>query len=151
MSLLSKNDESGFTLLETLIVLGITSSLIVISSASLLHWKQSYEANQFFDVFKSDILFLQQIAMDSGDYYYLFIQPDENAYEIRKGGYGKVIRRRLFPKSWSVQLLTLSMPLSFTPHGQIRNPGSFLILTKEKTYKIVFPFGKGRGYVVTQS
>ncbi|UFT97768.1 prepilin-type N-terminal cleavage/methylation domain-containing protein [Radiobacillus kanasensis] len=147
---LNRNSR-GFTLIETIVVLSISISLMVIGHASIIQWKESYETDAFFDVFKSDILYLQQRTMVSGDYYYMLIKPDEHIYEIRKGGYGALVRIRSIPENWEVRLQTLSMPLSFTIKGQVRQPGSFTILTGDESYKVIFPFGKGRSYVVSQS
>ncbi|MDL4841557.1 competence type IV pilus minor pilin ComGD [Aquibacillus rhizosphaerae] len=140
--------EQGFTLIETLIVLSIVSLFLVIGLSFQSHSLYQNQANQFFRLFQSDVLYLQQISMVSRDNAYLTILPNEHSYEIKTGGLGEVLVKREYPKNWLVDLNTLSAPISFTINGTIKKPGMFYVKTPTRKYSIYFPFGKGRSYII---
>ncbi|MRH43137.1 prepilin-type N-terminal cleavage/methylation domain-containing protein [Aquibacillus halophilus] len=141
-------NAKGFTLLEVLVVL--SASLLLLSIGSIIHTNilQNYQKEQFFRLFQSDLLHMQQITFIKREMLYLTIQPDQHNYIIRRAGTGKTIVKRDIPNNWHIQLVTLSMPISYTYSGTIKNPGMFTIKTDDSQYDVYFPFGKGRNYVV---
>ena len=142
------NNQKGFTLVELLIVLSTLSILLVIGASFQTNTYNTYQLNRWYQLFDSDVLYMQQQTLLKRNNLYLIIKPDTKSYEIRQGGRGDVVIERKIPQNWDVKLYTLSMPLSFSIQGTIKNPGMFQILIDDKEYAIYFPFGKGRSYIV---
>ncbi|GGM31641.1 competence protein ComG [Paraliobacillus quinghaiensis] len=142
------NNQKGFTLIEILIVLSTLSILLVIGASLQTNTYDTYQLNRWYQLFESDVLYMQQQTLLKRNNLYLIIKPDTKSYEIRQGGRGKVLVERQIPHNWEVKLYTLSMPLSFSIQGTIKEPGMFLIIIDDKEFAIYFPFGKGRSYIV---
>ncbi|WP_072887601.1 hypothetical protein [Ornithinibacillus halophilus] len=58
---------------------------------------------------------------------------------------GKSISREL-PKNWRITDVTIDN-ISFNQYGTVVYSGSVLIQSPKNYYRIIFPPGKGRGYV----
>ncbi|WP_117169233.1 competence type IV pilus minor pilin ComGD [Paraliobacillus sediminis] len=140
--------ESGFTIVELLIVLSILSVLLIIGTNLHIKSYQNYQFNQWHQIFESDILFMQKLSITSMGNVYMLIKPSSHNYEIRSGGLGEIIIKRPIPEEWEIKLHTLSMPLTFSPNGTIQQPGRFQIITPTTRYDITFSFGKGRSYLI---
>lgn len=145
--MLTKN-EKGFTLIELLVVLSILTILLLIGNSLQIKTLEHNQMKQFYQSFQSDLLYMQQYTIVMKENIQLFIKPDSHYYEIRKRGTGKLLIRRTIPTNWNVKLNTLTMPLSFSLNGTIKNPGTLIVETKQQTYTIIFPFGKGRSYMI---
>ncbi|WP_226035032.1 competence type IV pilus minor pilin ComGD [Aquibacillus saliphilus] len=141
-------NTNGFTLIEVLIVLSASIVLLSIGSLFQTHVIKHYQEDQFLQLFQSDVLYMQYITLIKRETFNMTIHPDQHNYIIRKGGTGKIITKRNIPSNWNVQLMTLTMPISFTFNGTIKNPGMFSIKTGESHYQVFLPFGKGRGYII---
>ncbi|WP_407268376.1 competence type IV pilus minor pilin ComGD [Radiobacillus sp. PE A8.2] len=139
--------QHGFTLIETLITLSITITLLSLGFSVQIHVLDEYKTKKFFEMFESDMLYLQQLSVTNQEYAYMTISPTKNSYTIKKGGFGTVLRNRKIPDDWNIILHTLSMPISFSYYGNIKKPGMFTLETKTKLYAIYCPLGKGRCYV----
>ena len=77
-----KLNQSGFTLIESIIVLSI---FLLIASLSIFLIKPHYllfEKERFISIFKSDILFSQQYAISQQKRLLVFIDSGENYYYI---------------------------------------------------------------------
>ncbi|WP_112181301.1 competence type IV pilus minor pilin ComGD [Paraliobacillus zengyii] len=142
------NKDSGFTIIELLIVLSILSILLVIGTTFHIKTYQTYQFNRWYQIFESDIMFMQQQTIASMGSFYMLIKPSSHTYEIRNGGLGEIIIERPIPDTWEIKLDTLTMPLSFSTNGTVKQPGKFQIRTPSNSYDITFPFGKGRSYLV---
>ncbi|SDN07577.1 competence type IV pilus minor pilin ComGD [Sediminibacillus halophilus] len=136
----------GFTFIEVMIVLGCLVTLTAVGITLPLHLLEKQETKDFFQLFDSDLIYLQQSAMLSSERNALYLDPKGHKYTIRTGGTAKVILERKIPKSWKIELRTLKIPLSFNSKGTIKQPGTMIIYTDRKRYKVVFPLGKGRHY-----
>lgn len=144
------NKEAGFTFIEILLVL---SAFLVISSIGFavpVNLIQKQETTQFLNGFQQDILYLQEFNMYEEATAYLTIDPLNSSYSIRKSGSGKIILLRKVPKHVQVDLRTLKQPITYMKNGTIKNPGTMVIKTNTESYKIIFPFGKGRSYIEKQ-
>lgn len=60
---LKKRNEAGFTLIETLIVLALICTFILLPTIALKNWQQQLEKNFFYYQFEKSILHLQQVAI----------------------------------------------------------------------------------------
>ncbi len=136
----------GFTFIEVMIVLGSMVALTAVGIALPVHMLEKQKTNDFFQLFDSDLIYLQQSAMLSSEKCALYIDAEHHEYTIRTGGTGEVILTRKIPENWRIELRTLKMPLSFNSKGTIKRPGTMIIHTGRSRYKVVFPLGKGRHY-----
>nr|WP_275580684.1 competence type IV pilus minor pilin ComGD [Aquibacillus albus] len=142
------NKQSGFTLIEVIIVLSMISFIISIGGAFQYHVIDQYKTRHFIQIFQDDILYMQKRTTVTRDNIYMVIEPEKNLYVIKQGPVGKSIVTREIPKTWDINLRTLTMPISFTTNGTIKNPGTFTIDTTYSSYDVSFPFGKGRCYII---
>lgn len=140
--------ESGFTIVELLIVLSILSTLLVIGTTFHIKTYQNYQFNRWYQIFESDLLFMQQLSITSMGNVYMLIKPSSHTYEIKHGGLGEIVIKRPIPDAWEIKLHTLSMPLSFSNNGTVKLPGKVQIISGTTRYDITFPFGKGRSYLI---
>ncbi|QTM99817.1 hypothetical protein ERJ70_11210 [Sediminibacillus dalangtanensis] len=136
----------GFTFIEVMVVLSCIVVLTAVGTTLPLHLFEKQETNDFFQLFDSDLIYLQQSAMLSSERNALYLDPEGHEYTIRTGGTARIILSRKIPKSWNIELRTLKMPLSFNSKGTIKQPGTMIIHTNKRRYKVVFPLGKGRHY-----
>jgi len=137
-------DKNGFTLLEVMIVLAIWSVLLLLTTPIIFSQIDKQEEHRFFEVFQSDVLYIQSLAMVSKEEE-VRIKFYDQSYSILQGR-NKTVARAI-PSDWQVNTRILSS-ISFNEKGTIRQPGTIEIKTTRDTYHIIFPFGKGRCYIV---
>lgn len=138
--------QHGFSLLEVIFVLAVWSIIILISAPLTYSIIDSQQERQFFTTLQADIFYIQNLAIGSDEY--VRIVFDETNYRIRRNT-GKPIAIRHYPKDWKINKRTLDT-ISFNENGTIRFPGTMSFKTKQETYRVVFPLGKGRGYIEKQ-
>ena len=139
--------EGGFTLMETLVVLSVTITLMTIGATVQVHVMDEYRTEQFFKQFQMDVLYMQQHTTTTSELLYLNFNPTLRYYEVKTAGIGKSILKRPLPKNWIVDMQTMKA-ITFSANGTIKNPGVFRIHSQTSTFLINFPFGKGRCYIV---
>lgn len=139
------NRANGFTFIEMLFVLGIISFLFVLSTPIVFNVLDQQQEKQFLNTFEFDVLYAQRLAMQSKSI--VRINFSRQQYTILSDE--KVVTRRRIPNDWDINLRTMNQ-LSFDDQGRIREPGTMSIKTPRAEYHVIFPFGKGRGYVVEQ-
>ncbi|WP_190279503.1 competence type IV pilus minor pilin ComGD [Ornithinibacillus gellani] len=136
-------NEKGFTLIEMLLVLVIWSIIVLLGAPLVSSIIEQQEEKHFFNQLESDILYVQNMTIGTGEY--MRMHMHETKYDIIDRESGKRITRQL-PDGWKIQV-RVSPVISFSSFGVIKNPGSFTITTKNKKYSVVFRFGKGREYI----
>lgn len=143
-------NQNGFTLTEVLLVL--TAFLVLLSFGFTIPVKtiQQHEVSQFLTRFQQDILYLQEWNMYEEISAYMTIDPSKHQYSIRKNWTGDIIIQREIPEYMNIDLRTLKQPIYYTSNGTIKNPGVLMISAGNTSYKITFPFGKGRSYIEKQ-
>ena len=97
-----KFNQSGFTLIESLIVLSV---FLLIASLSIFLIKPHYllfEKERFISLFTSDILFSQQYAISQQRKLFVYIDPVENDYYVLDTETNKRIIDREIPASVKV-------------------------------------------------
>lgn len=134
--------------MEVLLVLTIIAVLTTVGFVFQINEIEKHRYKQFIKTFQSDVLFVQQMTVMTEETYFLLIDEEREIYTIRKSGLSSTIMTREFPDGWDISLLTLSSPVSFSFKGNIKNPGTLLVKTGNSKFKIIFPLGKGRGYIV---
>lgn len=137
-------NNQGFTLLEVLFVLSVWSLLILLSVPLLFTNIDHQVEKQFFETLESDILLVQTMShgkpTDNSS-----ITFNEKTYIVRTFGHHKQVMTRSYPDGWKTDGRSFKK-LSFK-NGNIRQPGTILLQSEEADYRIIFPLGKGRGYV----
>lgn len=137
-------NNNGFTLLEMLFVLSITSVILFLIPPFNHHIAESLKKEQFFTIFQSDVLYIQQMRSTTestirirffNDYYAVY-QEDSR------------IIKRDYPRGWNVDTRG-ERNLEFKRFGTLLSPRTIVFKTKQKNeYHLIFPLGKGRFYIV---
>lgn len=134
--------RNGFTLIEVLLSLVIMMIILLVISPFSTDIVEKKREEQFIEMLQADILLIQNLSMQTRKSTVIYFE--EGKYVILVGN--STFRTREFPKEWKITDDGIR-PLSFTPGGIIRRPGSLRIKMTHSYVKIVFPLGKGRGYV----
>jgi competence protein ComGD len=140
-------NRNGFTLLEMMIVLFVFFIIISISFFRIEPLINKHKIQSFFSQFEKDILFAQQYAISHSESIKLILYPDDNMYEIRSGGDGRLILHRTYDRNITIQLTTLGTNIIFRSNGNITKSGSLIVKHASQNYLVVFLLGKGRFYV----
>lgn len=147
------NNQSGFTLIESLIVLSV---FMLIASLSLIFLKPHYqflEKERFLSLFTSDILYSQQYAISNQTRLTVYIQPTERLIYVQRQYTFEYIVKREIPSSIKIEKGSLgSRTISFDilPDGGTTDFGTFFFIVGKERYKVVFQIGAGRFYVTRE-
>jgi len=137
------NKESAFTLIELLIVLLIVSivSLFILPSMhqTMIRQKQKH----FFELYSSDIFYIQNTKLYTDKY--AEIIPLNTHYNLNPSNEGI---KRMFPEE--LRKTNAQPDISFSRKGTIKQPYTYIYTSKDTKYSIIFPFGKGRSYLVEE-
>ncbi|GAA4066128.1 hypothetical protein GCM10022410_10730 [Amphibacillus indicireducens] len=149
MTLLTmKTNQTGFTLVEVLIILAMIQVIWFFSLYNYDKQPSQLSFDLWYQQFELDLLYLQKQSMATSNNYVIQFTPEQNKYEIRSSPIVPALKRREIPSDWQLSLPTLGNPISFSHTGQLRRPGTIRIETSNEMYFIYFPFGKGRSYYV---
>ncbi|WP_440895843.1 prepilin-type N-terminal cleavage/methylation domain-containing protein [Amphibacillus sp. Q70] len=140
--------ESGFSLIELLVVLAAISFILLISHHHYSNRKNEQDFKLWYQQFELDLILLQKQTMITNDYHALQFRSSLNIYDLRDDPFSSPQIRREIPEHWKLSMNTLNNPIRFTHEGNIRNPGTMRIEIGKNRYFIYFPFGKGRSYYV---
>ncbi|MFS0561928.1 prepilin-type N-terminal cleavage/methylation domain-containing protein [Terribacillus sp. 179-K 1B1 HS] len=136
------NKNGGYSLLELMIVLGLSSFLIAIGTGIHHHLLVKAEVNQFKQQLEQDLLYLQQYTrFDRTAKLYL----EKEKYEIYSGKLQEDVLVRKIPDGYAIKISPEAMSFAFSQSGTVLNPGSLTLYTPTGTEKLVFQLGKGRG------
>ncbi|KAA9026277.1 competence type IV pilus minor pilin ComGD [Niallia endozanthoxylica] len=158
MKNLQRSNQSGFTLIEMLLVLSIVLLISFISSILVSPQYLLYEKERFFSQFKADMLYSQQYAISQQKQLNVKIYLKENRYEVKEWTttYKPVIVREI-PKSIRIEKGTFPavgnvyMDFNLATNGRTNRFGTFYFLVDDnKRYKVTFQLGAGRLYVVEE-
>jgi competence protein ComGD len=140
--------QSGFTLIEMLMVLTIVSVLTVVAFPEMRSLIEVKQINYFIAQFKDDMLYAQQYAMAHKTPVAIVFYHEEPTYRItEENTFGRILLHRSYSPKLQIKLTTLQSPLIFSPNGNINKSGTIFVTYGKQTYKIVFLLGKGRCYV----
>ncbi|WP_428909101.1 competence type IV pilus minor pilin ComGD [Niallia sp. Krafla_26] len=148
-----KNNQFGFTLIETLIVLSV---FLLIASLSLFFLKPHYdfiEKERFVSLFTSDILYAQQYAISTQKGLYVFIEPNQRMYYVEEKYSQNYVVKRELPASIKLERGSLgvrTINFEILPDGGVTDFGTFFFIIGKKRYKVVFQIGAGRFYVTRE-
>ncbi len=146
-----KNNQAGFTLIESMIVLSI---FLLIVSLSLIFLKPHYyfeEKGRFISQFSSDILYAQQYAISNQTR--LVVRIETNKYSVKERFTNDVIIDRPISDSIKIERGSLgsqSNTFQILPDGGVTDFGTFFFVVGKERYKVVFQIGAGRFYIVKE-
>lgn len=136
------SSEGGFTLVEMLVVLAITTLISMFTLPLLSKTVVKQEHQQFFHHFASDMFLVQNETLyrESG-LYRLVTSRDRYRLYLPQAQ-----EPRYYPKSLAYAAGTIDS-YTFSRNGTLKNPTRFIYFYEDDIYTITYPFGKGRGYV----
>lgn len=132
--------EEGFTLLELLIVLTITS-VVALFALPKMYQTIIYQGHRHqLELFSSDVFYIQNYALFTAKS--IEIIPYKEKYSIVSSS--KQIER-IYPDD--LYLAYYPDRTMFTTRGVLKNPARYNFRHSNGQYIVTFPFGKGREYV----
>ncbi|WML40544.1 competence type IV pilus minor pilin ComGD [Neobacillus sp. OS1-2] len=143
-------NQKGFTLIESLLVLSI---FMIISSITVFSLKPQHsvmEDEAFITQLQADLLYSQQYAIShQHEVSVVFMQNEYRYYMLEQSGKPPIIDRNY---STNINLREGTIPLyfKFLGDGDVNKFGSFTIYTKRKSYQLTILIGEGRFYVKEQ-
>lgn len=135
------SNQRGFTMMEMLVVLAITSLLTIFLLPKLSETVRSQEQRHFFTLFESDNLFLQNQMLYRPTYGRINLY--RSSYVINLGNNDLIYRTLPEP----LHLTNPNYQISYASSGTIRQPYTYRYKYNNHVYRVVYPFGKGRFYV----
>lgn len=142
-----KTNESGFTLIESLIVLSI---FIIISYIAIFSFKPQYDRtliNKFLLEFQADMFFAQEYAISHQREVTITVDSAHFNYYIRDRVNLPLLIRRKYSKEIKISPGSLDLHYKFLPDGNVNQIGCFFISYKSDHYQFTILLGKGRFYV----
>ncbi|WP_168413128.1 competence type IV pilus minor pilin ComGD [Bacillus salacetis] len=137
--------QSGYTMLEMLIVLSISITLLFISSLSILPFYEHLTKKNFISLFKADLYYLQSYAINKKERVELRFYPYEAKYSGKVMGGENLVVRSL-PDGISQRPSSLNS-ITFYPNGNTDRFGIIYFKAGEDEIKVSFQIGQGRFHV----
>ncbi|MCD8508730.1 MAG: prepilin-type N-terminal cleavage/methylation domain-containing protein [Bacillus sp. (in: Bacteria)] len=138
--------QKGYTLIETLLVLLLITSLLLISIPNFEQSIHNKNIDYFFEQLEKDLYESQMKAMSEGIIVRVIFSSTHNNYTVREGTV--TTKTRHFPKGLTVGRGSLELTnLRYLPNGNISFAGSIIFRYKEDTYMLVFQLVRGRFYI----
>ncbi|RKQ37782.1 competence type IV pilus minor pilin ComGD [Oceanobacillus halophilus] len=134
--------KNGFTILEVLFVLAIVTTILLIQPIIPSLTLEKIQVNQFLSVFKSDILYTQNLSTTTEEYVRITLYPDN--YKIQRGS--TEIASRNYPKGMAIDDRNNAI-ISFKKTGTIVPRKKIKLTTEHTKHLITFPVGKGGIYI----
>jgi competence protein ComGD len=144
------NNQKGFTLIESLLVLSI---FMIISSVTVFALKPQHtviEDKAFLTQLKADLYYAQQYAISHQHEVSVVFMPDEYKYYMFLRTEQPRIVERNYSTNFYLKEGTIPLYFKFLNDGNVNKFGSFFIQTKNKSYRLTVLIGKGRFYVIEQ-
>ncbi|WP_144547667.1 competence type IV pilus minor pilin ComGD [Bacillus sp. X1(2014)] len=142
-----KNDQNGFTLIESLLVLSIFMIISSITVFSLKPQRSVLEDEAFLTQFKADLYYSQQYAISHQHEVSVVILPSQYKYYMLLRPELPPIVIRNYSKNIILATSTLPLYFKFLNDGNVNQFGTLLIQTNNNTYQMTVLIGKGRFYV----
>ncbi|GGA68310.1 competence type IV pilus minor pilin ComGD [Ornithinibacillus halotolerans] len=142
---LQQTKQSGFTLIEILVVLSVISIVLLISIPISTSFIERKNEETVLHILEYDLLYLQNQTLGSS--YYNRIVLYEDRYVIETSDNKDIIRN--LPTGWRINRRQYRS-IAFNEYGTIRQAGTIQLISPKNKYNIVFPPGKGRGYIEKQ-
>ncbi|ANC77845.1 competence type IV pilus minor pilin ComGD [Fictibacillus phosphorivorans] len=144
-----KKRQSGFSLIEMMIVLLIIATISAVAYPSYDRFRKNRETEYFIRTFQKDIVHMQQKAVNENRIYNLSIDNEKHIYEVRGNGSKEPVKKN-FPKHIWFESYSMLLSVQFNQNGNISRAGTLYIHSATASYKMVFQLGKGKFYVAKQ-
>ncbi|QHZ49134.1 type II secretion system protein [Bacillus sp. NSP9.1] len=144
-------DEKGFTLLESLTVLMISSLMMVILFAGLPPIYEKKAVQNFVSQLEEDLLYAQQTALAQNTKVKVQFDFDHFKYVIlpadkRSDPY----LTRTYDRKISIKKSTLKRQLTYSPNGAPNQGGKMVIETGDAYFELTIYLGSGKINVQTK-
>src|SRR5699024_12147145 len=147
MGLCQLNNNQGFTLLEVIFALTVLTIINSINVNIIFSTIDKQTEKQFFELLFSDLLIIQT-ASNGKNNVRAYVDFDDFFYPVHISDDKDKKMTRPYPIGWKKDHRPYRR-ISFK-NGTIREPGTILIQSDDADYRIIFPLGKGRGYIDKQ-
>ncbi len=137
-------NQNGFTLVESILVVSIVSIMSLVLIASIVPIYNQKIIDTFLHQFEKDIMYAQQYALVNEEPIYIVFVPTENRYTIEKNNVSVPLVKRNYNKEISIVATNFSNRITYNHNGSIQRGGTIYISYQSQTYKVVFYLGKGR-------
>jgi competence protein ComGD len=144
------NNQKGFTLIESLVVLSI---FMIISSITAFNLKPQYymvDDEAFFTQLKADLLFAQQYAISHQHEVTINFMADKHMYYIHENYVLSPLVEREYSPNINVIPGSLTLYFKFLHDGNVSRFGFLYFQTDDKLYRLTVMIGKGRFYVTEE-
>lgn len=139
------NNESGFTLIESLLVLSIVTIMTAIIIPVGERWIQTTAEEDAITSIVATIYGLQSYSMANMVYTKLsFRKAGSRTMYVAEATDGKDFSRKLLPEGMSVSSSSKLKAIEFHGNGDVFNFGTLTIVGKSGRTKITFQFQRGR-------
>lgn len=135
---------NGFTFIELLLVLMITSIFTVIGIKISFNILENQYEKQFFHILNEDLRYIQNLAL-SDAYTEARITFNPSSYRVTTNQSHSNFDRK-YPAGWIFEENAFNR-ITFNTNGTLRSSGTVFLKSSSKLYKVVFPLGKGSYYV----
>ncbi len=144
------NNQKGFSLVETLLVLSIFMIISSITAFSLQPQHSVIEDDTFLNQLQADLLYGQQYAIAHQHEVSVVFIPSQYKYDLFIRTDLPPIVERNYSTNFSITEGSIPLYFKFLSDGNVNKFGSFYIQTKKKSYRVTLLIGKGRFYVTEQ-
>lgn len=141
-------NQKGFTLIESLIVLSI---FLIISSITAFSIKPQYHSandKAFISQLKADLYYGQQYAIANQMEVKVIFFEHEHMYNMVVGT--NRIVERIHSQAITVSQGTIPLYFKFNPNGNVDRFGTLFFRTPQQNYRLTLLIGKGRFYVMEE-
>lgn len=133
-------NNNGFTLIELLFVLVIVSTIALFVLPSMYRTYSKQQTKHLLQVMESDVFLIQNHTLYTLNNNRIFLDKDH--YIVQNERNHNV---RTYPHD--LRLINAATRIRFSTNGTVYDPTGYMFQDEHGTYKIVFPFGKGRFYI----
>jgi competence protein ComGD len=139
-------NQRGYTILEMLLVLSISITLLLFTSFSIFPFQKSLTKKNFISLLKADLYYLQSYAINKKEKVVLQFYPYGGRYSGREIG-GENLLLRTLPDGISQIPHSSISSITFYPNGNTDRFGTIYYMAGEEQIKVSFQIGQGRFYV----
>lgn len=136
-------NEKGFTLAETLLVLGVISIILLIVSKSIFSISDTMLTKQFIEQLKTDLSYAQSRALSTSEKVWITFDVHNDVYYINSSNF--YLKRKL--PTYATFTFSNFSNLWFNQLGNTSQSGTITFQVFGENYKLVVLLGMGRFYV----
>ncbi|WP_113930855.1 competence type IV pilus minor pilin ComGD [Bacillus sp. P14.5] len=138
-----KGEPNGYTMLEMLLVLSISITLLFFTSFSILPFREALTKKNFVSTLMADLYYLQSYAINQKEKVVLQFYPFEGKYSGKVYG-GKSLLVRTLPDGISQAPNSSLEKIVIHANGNTDKFGSIYYAAGEEQIKLSFQIGQGR-------